>query len=114
LERDWTERVLDYLKKAEAKEIDPWLRDDIRIAWITTHWSQRGVPEWSWHRDQPPYVAATWQVLHCPPDEVWPRIVARRQAMLGAEYADFFPADVSAPKKPCVGVRESGRKQALL
>src|SRR5437899_11989966 len=30
-----TERVLARLEKAERKESDPWLRDDIRIAWIT-------------------------------------------------------------------------------
>jgi len=31
-----SERVLAYLAQAEGKEIDLWLRDDIRIAWITT------------------------------------------------------------------------------
>src|ERR1035441_8444216 len=60
---EWTYRILLQLEKAEKKEIDPWLRDDIRIAWITTRWAQHGIPEWSWRRDSPPYVAATYQVL---------------------------------------------------
>jgi hypothetical protein len=40
-----TENVLLYLEKAEKKEIDPWLRDDYRIAWITAKWAQYGVPD---------------------------------------------------------------------
>jgi hypothetical protein len=98
------ERILVRLEKAEQRETDAWYRDDIRIAWITTLWSQNGVPEWSWHRDSSPHVAATYQVLHCRPDEVWPLIEARRKAMLGAEYSEIFPAAASVPKKPCVGV----------
>ena len=106
---EWTERILLHLEKAEKTEIDPWYRDDLRIAWITTHWSQRGIPSWSLHANATPYVAATWQVLHCHPDQVFPELSARRMAMLGAEYADFFPADASSPKKPCVhvGLRRS-------
>ena len=106
-----TERVLLRLEKAEKKEIDPWYRDDIRIAWITTRWAQSGVPEWSWHRQLSPHVAATYQVLGCPPDRVWPRIVSARQAKLGAEYSEIFPAEASAQKKPCVsaGLRRNQR-----
>jgi len=99
LEVNLAERVLVRLEEAEKKEIDPWLRDDIRIAWITTRWSQTGVPEWSWHRDSPPYVAATYQVLNCLPDEVWPRIVAKRREKLGPCYDEFFGAELP-PKKP--------------
>lgn len=106
-----TERVLLSLEKSEKKEIDPWYRDDIRIAWITTRWAQYGVPEWSWRRNSSPHIAATYQVLHCHPDEVWARISARRQAMLGAEYADFFPDGASSPKKPCVSVRTPRRQK---
>ena len=101
---DVTERVLLHLEQAEQKETDPWLRDDIRIAWITARWSQHGIPSWSLHGYASPHVAATWQVLKCHPDEVFSRLTARRKAMLGTEYAKFFPADVSSPKKPCVSV----------
>lgn len=85
-----TERVLAYLETAEKKEIDPWLRDDVRIAWITVDWSQYGVPESSWHRNSPPHSAATYQVLQSLPDEVWPRIVAKRKEKLGSEYSRFY------------------------
>lgn len=112
---EWTERVLAYLQKAEKKEIDPWLRDDYRIAWITTKWAQHGVPDWAWHRNAPPFTAATYQVLNCLPDEVWPRIVAKRKEKLGSEYARFYDANdyrlpevspmIVAVKKPCARAR---------
>jgi len=89
-ERERTERVLAYLETAGKKEIEPWLRDDLRIAWITAKWSQHGVPDWSWHRYSPPHSAATYQVLNCLPDEVWPRILAKRKEMLGGEYSRFY------------------------
>lgn len=106
-----TERVLAYLEQAEKEEIDPWLREDIRIAWITTLWSHKGVPDWSWHRDSPPYVAATYQVLRCRPEEVWPHIVARRKELFGAAYDRYYDdagnriPEVLSPKKPCASER---------
>jgi len=99
LDLERTERVLAYLQQSEKKEIDPWLRDDIRIAWMTARWAQHGVPEWSWRKDSAPHVAATYQVLNCHPDEVWPRIVAQRKAKLGASYEQVWGAP-SVPKKP--------------
>src|ERR1700723_2574035 len=82
-----TERVLAYLETTGKNEIDPWLRDDLRIAWITAKWSQHGVPEWAWHRYSPAHSAATYQVLNCLPDEVWPRILAKRKSQLGSLYS---------------------------
>jgi hypothetical protein len=99
-----TERVLLHLEQAEKKEIDPWLRDDIRIAWITTRWAQHGVPEWSWRRDSPPYVAATYQVLNCDPDEVWPRILQQREVKLGALHEKVWGV-ASSPRKPVQSVK---------
>lgn len=109
---EWTERVLLQLEASEKKEIDPWLRDDIRIAWITTHWSQHGIPSWSLHGYATPYVAATWQVLHCAPDEVWPRIVQQREAKLGALYGKVW-GTASSPRKPVrsVGLAEYERRR---
>lgn len=110
---DLTENVLLYLEDAEKKEIDPWYRDDIRIAWITTNWAKNGVPEWfTWDRSSSPHVAATYQVLHCHPDAVWANITARRKAKLGASYAAFFPDSASSPKKPCVSVKTPRRQRA--
>jgi len=100
---EWTERVLVRLEQTNKKETDPWFRDDYRIAWITVKWAAEGVPEWSWRRDSPPHVAATYQVLHCHPDEVWPRMLENRRAKLGAEYSDWYDAAgnlrADAPKK---------------
>ena len=97
---DLAERVLVYLEKAETKETDPWLRDDIRIAWITVLWSRDGVPDWSLHCDTSPHTAATWQVLHCHPDQVWPRIVARRELQLGPEYSNLYDSDGNWRSEP--------------
>ena len=120
VEVNLAERVLVRLEEAEKKEIDPWLRDDIRIAWITTRWSQTGVPEWAWHRDSPPYVAATYQVLNCLPDEVWPRIVATRKAQLGSLYSALYDENASlarrgflsagAAREETCGIGEAARK----
>lgn len=92
-----TNRVLVQLAKAETKEPDPWMRDDIRIAWITVKWAAEGVPDWCWYRTDPPYVAATRQVLRgLRPDQVWPAILARRKALLGKEWAPESPRGETA------------------
>jgi hypothetical protein len=93
-----------YLEKAGNKETDQWLRDDLRIAWITVKWASEGVPEWAWHADRGAYAAATYQVLHCLPDEVWPHIVAERHAKLGSLYASIWGEEVSSPRKPVQSV----------
>lgn len=103
-ELDWTERVLARLTDAEKKEVDPWYRDDLRIAWITTRWSQHGIPSWSLHGYATPYVAATWQVLHCHPDQVWPRILANREAKLGKLHQQIW-GEASSPRKPVQSVK---------
>lgn len=99
-----SERVLVYLERAEKKEIDPWRRDDYRIAWITTLWSHKGVPDWSWHKGSSPYAAATYQVLQCLPDEVWPRLLAERREKLGPLYEQVWGAEL-APRKPVQSVK---------
>jgi hypothetical protein len=90
------EGVLAYLEKAELKESDPWLRDDVRIAWIATLYASRG--------NSQPFVDATYRVLGCHPDQVWSRIEARRHAQLGVDYEKFF-GEASSPKKPVRSVR---------
>lgn len=79
--------VLEYLASAEAAEEDVWLRDDVRIAWITVLYASQGSPI--------PHIAATYQVLGLHPDKVYPAIVARRAALLGP-----------SPKKSVVSVKE--------
>jgi hypothetical protein len=90
-----SERVLVYLEKCERKESDPWLRDDIRIAWITVLYASRGNPQ--------PHIDATYKVLGLHPDKVWPAICARRAALLSS---------ASSPKKPCAGTKDERRKEA--
>lgn len=89
-------RVLRRLEVSEKKEVDPWLRDDIRIAWITVLYAARGNPE--------PHVDATRRVLGVHPSEVWPRIEARRRAQLGALYGVVW-GEASSPRKPMQSVK---------
>lgn len=92
-----SDRVLARLVEAESKEIDPWARDDIRIARLTVSLAQQGRPD--------PFITATYQALGIHPDKVWPAIVARRKAILGeAGYENFFGAKLP-PKKPAEVVR---------
>jgi hypothetical protein len=118
--RSQVDRILAQLTLAEAKEPCPWLRDDIRIAWITTLWASQGKPQ--------PHVAATYAVLGLHPDKVWSAILARREAVLGPESSGSrvgltsplavnphdagdgvsLPDSVPSPKKPVqsVGLNE--------
>lgn len=70
-----TESILAYLAQQEALEIDPWMRDDLRISWITVLNASRG--------DSQPFVDASYRVLGLYPEKVWPAILARRKALLG-------------------------------
>lgn len=67
--------ILDYLASAEMREEDVWLRDDVRIAWITVLNASQGSPI--------PHIEASYAVLGLHPDKVYPAIVARREALLG-------------------------------
>jgi hypothetical protein len=97
--QELVDRILFQLEQSEKRESDPWLRDDIRQAWISVSTFSRGpFPSF-----QDAFVAASYRIYGTHPDQVWPKIVARRHAMLGAEYADFFP-NASGPKKPCASV----------
>lgn len=89
------DRVVVRLVEAEAKESDAWYRDDYRIARVTMGLVRTGSPI--------PYIEATYTVLGIHPDQVWPRIVARRGAMLGAEYSNLF-GGISSPRKPARSV----------
>ncbi len=89
----WARRVLFHLEQAEAREPNPHLQADFRIAWITVLYAARGDPL--------PHVAATYQVLGLHPDLVWSAIVRRRKALLGSCYAEFWGEEISLPpKKP--------------
>lgn len=87
----FSDRVAVRLVEAESKESDAWYRDDYRIARVTVGLARHGSPI--------PHVEATYRVLGIHPDQVWPRIVARRHAVLGADYEKFF-GGASSPKKP--------------
>jgi hypothetical protein len=94
------ERVLSHLEAAENKEPDPHLRDDIRIAWITTLYASQG--------NRQPHIDATYRVLGLHPDKVWPAILARREALLGSYHIPQTKQcplaesrDGDAPQKTC-------------
>lgn len=88
-------RVLDRLVDAEAREPNSHFQDDYRICRIAVANAARGDPL--------PFLAATYVVIGLHPDKVWPAVVARRKAMLGPMYADFFP-EALPPKKPVQSV----------
>jgi hypothetical protein len=90
------ERVLAELERAEAREVNPHFRDDIRIAWITVLRAARGEPS--------PHVSATYTVLGLHPDRAWFAIVERRKALLGSLYEEWFGVELP-PKKPSQSVR---------
>jgi hypothetical protein len=79
-----TEHVLAHLERAELKECDPWLRDDLRIAWITVLYAAQGNPQ--------AHIDASYNVLGIHPDKVWPAIEARRAALLGKPHPRKKPA----------------------
>ena len=94
------ERVLVRLEAAEQKESDLWLRDDIRIAWITVLYASRGNAQ--------PHIDATYKVLGIHPHKVWPAICARRAALLGSKSLPHNKKqpmaanrDGNAPQKTC-------------
>jgi hypothetical protein len=73
------------LIQAEQHEENPHLRTDYRIAWLTVLIAYSGEA-----RDCKPNVLATYRILGCHPDEVWPQIVSNRKAKLGQEYSEFY------------------------
>jgi len=94
-------RILARLADAERREVDPWVRDDLRIAWITVLNAARG--------DTIPHIAATYTVLGLHPDRVWSAIVERRKALLGSCYETWWGS--LPPKKPVQSVAEGSKKQ---
>jgi hypothetical protein len=97
----WTEKVLVRLAAAEQAEIDVWLRDDIRIAWLTCLYAARGYAE--------PHVAATYQVLGIHPSKVFGAIIARRKALLGTVRDDASLPPKKSPQS--VGRDQRKRKE---
>lgn len=94
------ERVLERIASAEWREVNPHYQDDYRIAWITVLRAGLGERE--------PDVSACYTVLGLHPNKVWPAIVARRHAIAGDHYEEFFGEKSAAelvPKKPPASVR---------
>ena len=89
-------RVLSRLIDAEAQELNPWLRDDLRIARLTVAYAARGEAVLC-----SPDVLASYMVLGLHPQKVWPAIQARSIAL--GPVCDV-------PKKPPQAVKTSGLK----
>ncbi len=96
-----SQRILARLEQAEVEELDPWLRDDLRIARLTVCYAANGEAMLC-----SPHVLASYMVLGLHPEKVWPAIQARRDA-LGSSYGPFLleiPAP-SVPKIPAQSVK---------
>ena len=86
------ESLLAYLAQREEIESDSWMKDDLRIAWLTCLYASRGYEK--------PHVAATCQILGLHPDKVFRSIEERRKALLGPLYSEFAAASPTTPQGP--------------
>lgn len=83
------ERVLEYLARAESREIDPWAQDDIRVSWLTVLYAARGFEQ--------PWEYAFWSYYGKHPSKaipIWLERWAARDAALGpglAEDEEIYP-----------------------
>ena len=91
---DLSRRVRSRLEQAEASEPNLWFRDDLKIARLTVLHAERGDAKLC-----SPHVLATYEVLGLHPKKVWPKIEARRRALLGPFGEEFAGARLP-PKKP--------------
>jgi len=93
---DLIARAAKRILEAEIREPDAWLQDDYRIARTTLGFARAGSPA--------PHVEATYAVVGCHPDQVWSRMMARREAMVGAAsrqlFSEEFFGGISSPRKP--------------
>jgi hypothetical protein len=74
---DKSEHVLAYLASVEDAEMNPWVKDDLRIAWLTVLYAARGY--------EIPHIWASYMVLGLHPDKVWPAMMTRREALLAQD-----------------------------
>ena len=82
-----TEAILSYLASAEARELDVWVRDDIRIAWLTVLHAASGVADawgysfWQFFGKTYPKALLAWAER----DEINRKALERCAAMVRAE-----------------------------
>lgn len=103
-------RILSRMVQQQAHEENPHLKDDRQIAWLTVHYCETGEAVLC-----APFVLATYGVLGIHPDQVWPKIIQRRNALLGppigcrkksAAQESRFEAQRKALREPA-GVEDS-------
>jgi hypothetical protein len=83
LENKVSESVCEYLAWCEANEPNVWLRDDIRIAWLTVLNASEGKPD--------PWRYSFWMYLGRVPEKVIPELVARAERHRLMEVPDYDP-----------------------
>jgi hypothetical protein len=76
------DRILARLTQAEAHELDVWLREDYRQAFITVALTAKNFPN--------PFLEASIRMNGCHPDKVFQHITNNRKAQLGGEYSRFY------------------------
>jgi hypothetical protein len=85
------EAVLSYLASAEARELDVWLQDDIRIAWLTVLHAASGVVDawgysfWQFFGKTYPKALLAWAER----DEINRKALERCAAMVRAEKEKY-------------------------
>lgn len=78
-----TESILAYLADAEMREPDAWLRDDVRIAWLTVLHCSEGIER--------PWEYAFYRYLGKHPDKLIPEFVARAERHAAMESSFVAP-----------------------
>jgi hypothetical protein len=100
-------RVLARLFAAEAQELNPWYRDDLRIARLTvSHAAREDAAPCA------PDVLASYEVLGLHPKKVWPAIQARRLALGLLEISDAPQAPKKPPRSVDLWCKENGARAA--
>jgi hypothetical protein len=79
-----SDRVLAYLLRAEGREGDPSLCQDVRQAWIVVFLAARDEPQ--------PFLTSSYICYGTHPDLLFAKLTATRQSKLGKEYDRWFDA----------------------
>jgi hypothetical protein len=90
--------VLEYLAWAEQVEGEPWIRDDIRLAWICVRYAGQGY--------QKPWEFAFWFTYGKAPEKLIPEFVTKWERRQTWGDLQLWVLETSVPKKPVQSVRQ--------
>lgn len=95
--------ILAYLERAESIEVQPWQRDDLRVAWKTVLYAAQGHPD-PWGYAFWSYYGKTWEKALAE----WAKRDRSTEAILAKIEAEYQA--LPAPKKPAQSERRIKRR----